>query len=77
MNLQAYVHCSCCGITFTANSISVYRPQFGSLYTIRQFPFGPANPVTTSLRLAKLLYNGKQVRTYRYDQQGRLAKRTD
>lgn len=61
----------------TPDSINAYRPEFGLATTVRQFPFGLANQPATSLKLSSILYNGKTVRTYQYDQQGRLAQRKD
>lgn len=59
------------------DSINTYRPEFGRATTVRQFPFGLADRPTTSLKLSSILYNGKTVRTYQYDEQGRLAQRKD
>lgn len=63
--------------SLTPDSINAYRPEFGIATTIRQFPFGSASRPTTGLKLSTILYNGKTVRTYQYDEQGRLAQRKD
>ena len=60
-----------------ADSIDFYRPKLGITATVRQFPFSSINQPATTLRLMKLLYNGKLLRTYQYDEQSRLKERTD
>lgn len=60
-----------------ADSINAYRPRFGDATTVRLFPFGVTGQPTTPLRLMKVSYNGRVVRSYQYNDQNRLAERTD
>ena len=59
------------------DSIVTYRPPFGNGNTVRQFPFSLVNQPATTVRLTQLIYNGKIIRNYAYNDQGRLAERTD
>lgn len=57
------------------SAIAKDRPVLGKSGTILQFPFGPANPATSKIRLAKVLTNGKLRRTYQYNSADHLVER--
>lgn len=59
------------------DSIATYRPTFGAVNTVHQFPYSVTNQPNTSLRLTRVLYNGRPIRNYVYNDQARLAERTD
>ncbi|GAB4034141.1 hypothetical protein [Spirosoma gilvum] len=59
------------------DSIAAYRPTFGNASTVRQFPYSATNQPGIGIRLTKVLYNGRPIRTYAYNEQGRLTDRTD
>lgn len=59
------------------DSMDAYRPALGPANTARQFPFGSAAQRPTGPRLTKVSFNGRTIRTFQYDGQGRLSERTD
>lgn len=60
-----------------ADSIDHYCPTFGTTNTTLQVPFGSAKQSSSALRLHRVFYNGKLIRTYQYNGYGKLSKRTD
>ncbi len=59
------------------DSIDAYRPAFGASSTVRQFPYGLATRRAEGPQLASVSFNGRIIRTFQYDGQGRLTERTD